>query len=59
MKLDTGSRQAAFDYADKGWAVLPLLPNKKIRTLIYAVGLIYQLRQIINLSTFGLIMTKT
>jgi len=29
MKLDTGSRQAAFDYANKGWAVLPLLPNKK------------------------------
>ena len=29
MKLETGSQQAAYDYADKGWAVLPLLPNKK------------------------------
>jgi hypothetical protein len=29
MKLDTGSRQVALEYAEKGWAVLPLLPNKK------------------------------
>ena len=29
MLLDTGSREAALEYADKGWAVLPLLPNKK------------------------------
>ena len=29
MKLATNSRQAALEYADRGWAVLPLLPNKK------------------------------
>ena len=30
MKLATqDSRQAALDYANQGWAVLPLLPNKK------------------------------
>ena len=29
MKLDTNTRQAALDYADRGWAVMPLLPNKK------------------------------
>jgi hypothetical protein len=29
MLLDTGSREAALEYADRGWAVLPLLPNKK------------------------------
>jgi hypothetical protein len=29
MKLDLGSRQAALEYAEKGWAVLPLLPKKK------------------------------
>ena len=29
MLLDTGSREAALEYAHKGWAVLPLLPNKK------------------------------
>ena len=29
MKLDTGSREAALEYADRGWAVLPLLPKKK------------------------------
>jgi hypothetical protein len=29
MKLDTGSREVALEYANKGWAVLPLLPKKK------------------------------
>ena len=29
MKLATNSRQAALEYADRGWAVMPLLPNKK------------------------------
>lgn len=29
MKLDIGSRQAAIEYAERGWAVLPLLPRKK------------------------------
>ena len=30
MKLETmGSRQAALEYAERGWAVLPLLPSKK------------------------------
>jgi hypothetical protein len=29
MKLATNSRQAALEYADRGWAVMPLLPKKK------------------------------
>ena len=29
MKLDLGSRDTALEYAERGWAVLPLLPRKK------------------------------
>lgn len=29
MKLDLGSRNTALEYAERGWAVLPLLPRKK------------------------------
>jgi len=29
MKLDTSNRSTALDYAERGWAVLPLLPRKK------------------------------
>jgi len=29
MLLEISSQQAALDYADRGWSVLPLLPNKK------------------------------
>jgi hypothetical protein len=29
MKLETNTREIALEYADRGWAVMPLLPNKK------------------------------
>jgi hypothetical protein len=29
MKTDTNTREMALEYADRGWAVMPLLPNKK------------------------------
>ncbi len=29
MKLETNTREMALEYADRGWAVMPLLPNKK------------------------------
>ena len=29
MKLETNTREIALGYADRGWAVMPLLPNKK------------------------------
>ena len=29
MLLDLGSRDTALEYAERGWAVLPLLPRKK------------------------------
>jgi hypothetical protein len=29
MKTETNTREVALEYADRGWAVMPLLPNKK------------------------------
>ena len=29
MKTETNTREIALEYADRGWAVMPLLPNKK------------------------------
>lgn len=29
MKIDLGGRDTALEYAERGWAVLPLLPRKK------------------------------
>jgi hypothetical protein len=58
MLIDTSNRGTALDYAERGWAVLPLLPRKKDPHFDLAQRA-YQLQPTRNLLTFGLIMMKT